>query len=590
MQNLTTDLLLIHCPSIFEFRNRRDIYFPYWSTTGDVPITPLYEQFPLGFKTLQSYLARHGFDARIVNLSSVLLTFPRLDVRKLLGCFHANLVGIDLHWMVHVQGALEIARLVKSVHPEVPVLFGGFSATYYAEELISYPQVDMVLKGYDTHEPARILLQTLRGDRRLERVPNLLWKDKEKSIHSNRTTHKPQTLCSYVDWSSLKVPAKTDSFPILEILSSQSTGCAFNCNWCGGSRDAFCRMMGVSGPVVLKDIHETELEMETLSRVQNIDRFHLYSAGNYNEGRDRFLHFLDLVRQVGFRSVSYEFFHLPDDSLVEAMVHANPRASISLSPQSHDLRIASLAGRCAYTMDQLEAWIERTTDRGLMGITIWFCVGMQEQTVESVRQTLGYCEKLLKRFRGKPVIPVICPMLPVLDPGSTFFENPEAFGYTLFFRSLEDHRVGMQRASLINRMNYETRWMSRKTIVETGYEAIRRLVEMKGASGLLPSAVARDVASKLDDTVRFLRVIHEIDCIEGQEERAQELERIGDEIVQRNQEVLFSGVQSQISPVYREIGYRWFDEIPADLCYALTSSFLHGTRQVPPGAGQKTRN
>ncbi len=60
--------------------------------------------------------------------------------------------------------------------------------------------------------------------------------------------------------------------------------------------------------------------------------------------------------------------------------------------------------------------------------------------------------------------------------------------------------------------------------------------------------------------------------------------------MRRNQEVLFSGVQSQIFPVYREIGYRWFDEIPVDLCHALTSSFFRGTRRFHPGAGQKTEN
>ena len=565
MRTLTADLLLIHPPAVFEFRNRRDICFPYWSTTGDVSITPLYEHFPLGFKTIQSYLRQQGFDVKIVNLSSVLLMFPKLNAEKLLGRFRALVFGIDLHWMVHVQGALEIARLVKSIHPEVPILFGGFSATYFAEELILYSQVDMVLKGYDTHEPMRILLDTVKGDRRLEDVPNLVWKDKDKLVHSNETVHRPRTFLSHIDWSELRFPSGSSSFPVPEIISSQCVGCAFNCNWCGSSREAFHRMMKVEDPVVLKDPRETELEMDTLRQVSNIERFHFYSVGNYNEGRERLLKFFDMLGSVRFRSVSFEFFHLPDDSLVEAMVSANAKTSISLSPQSHDFRIASLAGRYAFTMDQMEAWIERALDRGIMEITIWFCIGMQGQTVESVWQTLRYCEKLLEKFRGKRVVPVICPMLPFLDPGSTFFEKPEAYGYRLFFRGVEDHKMGMQRASLINRMNYETRWMSRKTIVETGYEAIGLLFEMKGASGLLPSKAARDVASKLDDALRFLRVVHEIDCIQDEVGRAHELERIGDEIRRRNQEVLFSGVQSQKFPVYQEIGHRWFDEIPVDL-------------------------
>ena len=37
------DLLLVHAPTFFDFRDRDDIYFPYLSTSGDVPITPLYE-------------------------------------------------------------------------------------------------------------------------------------------------------------------------------------------------------------------------------------------------------------------------------------------------------------------------------------------------------------------------------------------------------------------------------------------------------------------------------------------------------------------------------------------------------------------
>jgi putative colanic acid biosynthesis UDP-glucose lipid carrier transferase len=50
------DLLLVHAPAFFDFRSRGGIYFSYLGTSGDVPITPLYEYFPVGFKTLQRYL------------------------------------------------------------------------------------------------------------------------------------------------------------------------------------------------------------------------------------------------------------------------------------------------------------------------------------------------------------------------------------------------------------------------------------------------------------------------------------------------------------------------------------------------------
>ena len=40
-----------------------------------------------------------------------------------------------------------------SMHPESKILFGGYSSTYYHEELIRYPQVDLVLRGDSTEVP-----------------------------------------------------------------------------------------------------------------------------------------------------------------------------------------------------------------------------------------------------------------------------------------------------------------------------------------------------------------------------------------------------------------------------------------------------
>ena len=89
---------------MFEFRDRRDIYFPFLGTSGDVPITPLYEYFPVGFKTLQRFLGERGHDVKLVNLSSLLLRY-RLACRSVVAALDTPIVGIDLHWMIHVQGA-----------------------------------------------------------------------------------------------------------------------------------------------------------------------------------------------------------------------------------------------------------------------------------------------------------------------------------------------------------------------------------------------------------------------------------------------------------------------------------------------------
>ena len=74
--------------------------------TSGLPITPLYEYFPIGFKMLRSFLRERGHSVKITNFSTILLRYPEVDVEALVRAVDARLVGIDLHWMAHIQGSL----------------------------------------------------------------------------------------------------------------------------------------------------------------------------------------------------------------------------------------------------------------------------------------------------------------------------------------------------------------------------------------------------------------------------------------------------------------------------------------------------
>ncbi len=313
-----------------------------------------------------------------------------------------------------------------------------------------------------------------------------------------------------------------------------------------------------------KPLDEIAFEFDSMKKVEGVDQYYFYSVGSYNENRKGMEYFLDRVADTPLKSISYEQYHLTPDDILKRMADSNRRTTITLSPESHDLRISKLAGRGVYTNEELEAWLDRALEAGISQIDIWYFIGMPEQDEKSVMGTLEYCERLLQRFKGKRVNPMLCPMIPFLDPASTFFEYPDKHGYTVFYRTVEEHRRGMERASIINRTNYETRWLNRKGLVEVGYTAIRRLMEMKAESGSLPHAVVEGYNDKLDDALKFIMEVHDADCIEERDARARELEGLGDEIVKRNNSVLFSGVMNQAAPINRQIGGRWFDELGWD--------------------------
>ncbi len=466
---LSADLLLLHAPAFFDFRNRRDIYFPFLGTSGDVPITPLYEYFPIGFKMLHRHLTALGHSVKIINLSTVLLRYPAIDIGALIAALDVRLLGIDLHWMVHVQGSLELAKIVKSQRPDILTIFGGISSTYYAEELVRYPFVDMVMKGYDTLKPMDELLVALKkGTEDLSHIPNLLWKS-SGSVHQNQYDHKPSSYGIGIDWTDMHHDQVSQSMPILEFLSTQNAGCAYHCGWCGGSRDAFKRVFDTKPSILRKSKEELAFEFNSVQSVAGCDKFHFYAVGSYNEPRSGMEGFLDLVAQTKLKSISYEQFFLTPEPILKRMAEANKNTTITLSPESHDIRVSKLSGRGTYINEELERWLVRALELGIRNIDVWYFIGMPEQDEKSVMQTVEYCARLVKLFKGKGVNPMLCPMIPFLDPASNFFEYPEQNGYRLFSRTAEEHRRSMERASLINRINYETKWLRRE---ESG---VRRL-------------------------------------------------------------------------------------------------------------------
>jgi B12-binding domain/radical SAM domain protein len=509
------DLVLLHPPSVYDFRKVSVLHGPI---SDVIPSTPIFEMYPLGFACLSEYLERFGFKVRIINLAYKMLRSREYDPEEEVRRIKARAFGIDLHWMPHIQGAVAVSELVKKHHPGTPVILGGLSSTYFHRELLErYGTVDFVVRGDSTEEPLRLLMEAIRGKGAVCDVPNLTYRERG-TVVENPTTFVPEDLdytrtdyrhiirkvARYRDFSGYVPFVNWPRYPITAIFTCR--GCTYNCKTCGGSHFAFKHMTGrkraafKSPEVLIGEIREVARHLKGP----------IFIIGDlFQNGPEYGEKLLFLLKKERIRnSFVFEFFKPPAKEHVKMMSEAAENFNVELSPESHDERVRHAFGR-PYSNKSMESLIETLLHYGCGRIDLFFMVGLPQQDYGSVMETANYCDQLLKNCgKSGKATPFISPLAPFVDPGSIVFEAPEEHGYKLFFRDAESHRQAMLQPGWKYFLNYETEWMNRDEIVDSTYQAALSLNRVKAAHGL----ISRRTCEEVEGRIRFsLDTVAEID-------------------------------------------------------------------------------
>ncbi|MGZ7032198.1 MAG: TIGR04190 family B12-binding domain/radical SAM domain protein [Thermoanaerobaculia bacterium] len=484
------DVVLIHPPSIYDFRKRSIAFGPI---SDVIPSTPVFEMYPVGFLTLAAYLRRHGYRVRIVNLALLMMRSARFDAERFLRKLKPRLFGIDLHWLPHAQGGAAIAAMLKRLHPGIPIVFGGISATYFHEELIRDDAVDFVLRGSVTEPALLALVRELEGSRRFECVPNLTWKDAASAVHVNVDTSpaSPSIDPYSVDlgmmiadvvtrfdfWTSIPFHSYW-RHPITAVFTVR--GCTHGCVTCGGSRNSFRRFMPGPHPLLRspKAIAETVRELASISRAP------IFFVGDLRDGGPAYSNAV-LEALAGTRvsnRIIFEFFEPPPRALVEEIERSIDHWGAELSPESHDPSIRARLGKSRFTNEAMESSISQMLSLRCEQLDLFYMTGLPGQTYENAIEMADSIEWLFQRF-DRRLGAFITPMAPFLDPGSDGFEHPERHGYRLFARTLAEHRALLEQPDWSSMLNYETEWMTREQIARATYDACLRLDELKAKYG-----------------------------------------------------------------------------------------------------------
>jgi hypothetical protein len=189
----------------------------------------------MGLFAIARVLEAHGSPCRVLRYES----YPAL-VEEIIRT-RAGVIGFSAHWHSQLVPSVRIAQRLKRDCPGLRIVLGGYTASWFAEDLAKLDPIDGVVVGAGEKPFLALVQGAPRGT-----IGNLVWRAEDGAVVRNpvRCDLEPETLREFV-YGSL------EDFERAHRVIRIGTGCFFHCFHCGGSRKALAGH-GCSSPVFLE--------------------------------------------------------------------------------------------------------------------------------------------------------------------------------------------------------------------------------------------------------------------------------------------------------------------------------------------------
>ncbi len=269
---------------------------------------------------------------------------------------------IDLHWYEHCFGAIDTARMIKSVWPDAVTVIGGLTTSNFAEEILaSHPEVDYAIRG-DAEEPLRQLARyVFGGDVDAAAIPNLVRRTGSEVRQNPRSYFATGEMLDGLDFVSTDWLAHAQSYGAIQYSGAGwirlqdpdvrghwltiGRGCVFNCIYCGGGKHSHSELAGRNGYVM----RSPEAVAEDIRRLRDAGyRQVALSLDPATFGPEWWQTLFRLLRQKAVKIGIYnEFFQLPSREFIAEFSATADMAhtEVAISPLSGDEEVRRQNGK-----------------------------------------------------------------------------------------------------------------------------------------------------------------------------------------------------------------------------------------------------
>ncbi len=502
------DVLLIHPPAVYDFR-RKPIFT---GALGPSVEGVQYTKVPIGMLCIAEYLDRHGYKVLLDNIGDRMVNVPGFDVEQHLKESTAQIFAIGMHFQQHAQGALEMARLCKQLHPHALVILGGLTATCFHREIIEkYPFVDGVVRA-EAEKAMLALVRAVEQHGNLTDTPNLTYRSPAGEIRVTPLMPASEDIddFEYTRFDLLEPHTSIYGEESCDRYSLEvCRGCTYNCAICGGSAYTYQKHLGMRKPAFRSPA-------KIVADMKRLNDAGIFFMGLFQDmrmaGKKYWAELLATIakEKPRFQRLSLDLLVPADEEFIEAVSRVGRGIVLHLCPDTGCETVRRQLGR-HYSNQKLLDTI-RMCHKHNIPVTNFFSVGLAGETEAEMMETWSVWEQInelehaaLQQGRFKDIedrVPIGGSILGpiVIDPGSRAFEAPEKYGYKLLHNNLEEYIEALSQPSWHQWLNYETQVRGKKQIVEMIRQSIEFTIDQKEKYGYLTESEAG-----------FERVLMEID-------------------------------------------------------------------------------
>ena len=466
------DIILIHPPRLLKPSSNKNTRF----------IRGEYVFIPMGIFAIADYLEKEGFGVKIINYPFEQYLNRNWKLIDFLKNINFDVCGIDLHWIHNAHGAIEVAKIVKSVNPNTKVILGGFSASYYHNQILNYyNSIDGIIRG-EGELPLLEYVKKIKKNQPLDAVPNLTYRDSFKHIKINSITYTAKNL-DELNFTNLSLLNNANQYiecsrRIMGIPFNLpiGRGCPYNCPFCGGGQRAQQRFAG-RNEVILRSPEKIIEDISDIINNYKVSSF-FFGHGTYPGNLKYWKRLFEMIKREKLDiSGDLEIWRLPFNKEMWkcfSKTFARRHSSISISPRTMSSNVHRIIAKtCDPTFNFPERQINDLMKNAILFNTqlrIWLTIGYPFQANIDIIKDFNFVFKAFlknKKFNSKAISVMNEPFY--IFPGSPAHESPETFGIKLKFNSFLDVVEAFKRTKIsyfFNVINYDKKHFSGSSILK----------------------------------------------------------------------------------------------------------------------------